>query len=200
MSSLAFNLSASTSSSLLARVKSRDEDAWRRLSKLYGPLVYRATRRFGLQEFDAAEIVQEVFQSVFLHIDGFRRDRQGDTFRGWLWTITKTKLLDYYRKRARQPPVEGGSDAYDRLRNVPEELLEDDSSGAALASASALAQYALALIQTDFEEKTWQAFWRSAVEDKPAAEIAAELEMTVAAVYKAKSRVLARLRAELSDL
>jgi RNA polymerase sigma-70 factor (ECF subfamily) len=40
----------------------------------------------------------------------------------------------------------------------------------------------------------WQAFWQTAVEGRCAAEVAAGLAMTPAAVYLAKSRIMARLK------
>jgi RNA polymerase sigma-70 factor (ECF subfamily) len=56
------------------------------------------------------------------------------------------------------------------------------------------------LIRGDFEDRTWQAFHRAAVEGQPAAALAAELGMSVDAVYQAKARVLRRLREELGNL
>jgi RNA polymerase sigma-70 factor (ECF subfamily) len=58
----------------------------------------------------------------------------------------------------------------------------------------------LDLVRGEFENRTWEAFWRTAVEDRPARDVADELGMSVLAVYKAKSRVLRRLRQELGDL
>ena len=58
----------------------------------------------------------------------------------------------------------------------------------------------LDLIRPEFEERTWQAFWRSAVEGQSSAVVAEALEMTPGAVRQAKSRVLRRLRGELHQL
>jgi hypothetical protein len=32
-----------------------------------------------------------------------RHDRPGDTFRGWLWTVTRNKIRDFHRGRAGDP-------------------------------------------------------------------------------------------------
>jgi RNA polymerase sigma-70 factor (ECF subfamily) len=53
------------------------------------------------------------------------------------------------------------------------------------------------LVKDEFQPATWQAFWQTAVDGKPAAEVGAGLKMTPGAVYVAKSRVLARLRDEV---
>src|SRR5262245_4007027 len=84
----------STASTLLRKVRGQTPGAWERLFDLYSPLVYHWARQAGLQEADAADVVQEVFRSVVLHLPGFRRERPGDSFRGWLWTITQNKLHD----------------------------------------------------------------------------------------------------------
>ncbi len=51
-------------------------------------------RRWQAPEADAADIFQEVFQSVAMNLGGFRKERDGDTFRGWLRTITRNKVID----------------------------------------------------------------------------------------------------------
>jgi RNA polymerase sigma-70 factor (ECF subfamily) len=54
-------------------------------------------------------------------------------------------------------------------------------------------------MQTEFQPATWKAYWEHAAVGRPAAEVAAELGMSVNAVYLATSRVLRRLRQELAD-
>ena len=61
-------------------------------------------------------------------------------------------------------------------------------------------QRALRLLQNEFEARTWQSFWRAAVDGLSTAEVAAEMGMTVSAVRMARSRILRRLREELGDL
>lgn len=64
-----------------------------------------------LDKHDVPNIVQEVFRVVATHLDRFRRDRPGDTFRGWLITQTRTEILAYYRRRSKeQGHGEGGTD------------------------------------------------------------------------------------------
>ena len=55
-------------------------------------------------------------------------------------------------------------------------------------------------VRCEFEDKTWQMFWRIAVDGKNAATIAEELGVTPATVRKAKSRILRRLKQEVGDL
>jgi RNA polymerase sigma-70 factor (ECF subfamily) len=192
--------SESTSRSLLERARKRDPLAWQRLTDVYGPLVYQWCRRANLQAGDAADVMQEVFQSVFQSLDRFQKTRPEDSFRGWLWTITRNKIRDYYRAHGDQPVAQGGSSAQQWLQ----QFADDDTSDAHEANREPqqawLAQRAVALLHSDFEESTWQAFWLTGVEQQPAEAVAQQLGISLAAVYKAKSRVLRRLREELDGL
>lgn len=187
----------STSSSLIVRAIAHDRDAWRRLSALYGPLVYRWARQANLQSQDAADVVQEVFASVAANLARFQGDRPGDSFRGWLWTITRNKVRDHYRRLAARQEQDGSA-AQARLLEAAEPT--GDTSVPIAQATIDLAHRLLLLVEGDFEPRTWQAFWRTTVDGLAAREAAEQLGMSVGAVYMAKSRVLARLRDELSGL
>jgi RNA polymerase sigma-70 factor (ECF subfamily) len=190
------SLPGSTSTGLLARLRAQDSAAWARLARLYGPLVYSWCRRRGLQESDAGDIVQEVFRAVLGHIAAYEH-KPGSTFRGWLWTITRNKILDFHRRAQRQPEAIGGSDAQAKLQQLPEVL---DESEAGTSTTGNLVRRALALIRPEFTDATWQAFWRVMMLGQSPADAAAELGLSLNAVYIAKSRVLRRLREELGDV
>lgn len=189
----------STSSSLLRRVRDRDEDAWRRLVRLYGPLVDRWVRQSGLQAADAHDIFQQVFLAVAKGIGQFRRERPGDSFRAWLRTITRTKLADHFRRRVAEPLGAGGSVALRRLAEL-EAPAEHPPQADEEEGLQQLRLRAMDLIRGEFEPKTWDAFWRVTVRGEPTKNIAADLRVSPAAVRLAKSRVLRRLREELEGL
>jgi RNA polymerase sigma-70 factor (ECF subfamily) len=193
--------SGATSRSLLERVKANEAAAWDRLVGLYAPLVFQWCRRWNLHDEDTADILQEVFQSVVTHIEGFRKARPEDTFRGWLRTITRNKVRDHFRRRGREPNAIGGSAAQVRLAQFPDpDLAEEEDRGKDDDADWGLFHRALNLIRNEFEERTWQAFWRTAVEGQAPTDVGAELSMSPGAVRVAKSRVLRRLREELGDL
>ena len=58
----------------------------------------------------------------------------------------------------------------------------------------------MALVREEFEERTWEAFWRVTVEGQTSTAVADALSMTPAAVRQAKSRVLRRLREEFGEI
>jgi RNA polymerase sigma-70 factor (ECF subfamily) len=188
----------STSRTLLERVRVRDPEAWQRFAALYGPFVYRWSVRYGLQPHDAADVTQEVFRTVAENLDRFQRRAPGDSLRGWLWTVTRNKIHDYHRRRRQEPSAAGGTAAHYQMQQVPD--LPESTDDAPGSISAELAHRALRLMQSDFEPTTWQAFWKVVVDGRSTAEAAQELALSVAAVYKAKSRVLIRLRQELDGL
>ena len=189
-----------TSSSLLQRIRNRDEDAWARMVRLYTPLVCHWCARRGVVGADADDLAQEVFQAALTGLERFHRDRPGDSFRAWLRGITRNLLLTHHQRRAAQPQARGGTDALVRLgevaARVPPEADEEDEP----SEVRALYRRALELVRGEFEERTWHLFWQAGMEGRAPAEVAAEMGVTPAAVRKAKSRVLHRLQHEVGDL
>jgi RNA polymerase sigma-70 factor, ECF subfamily len=192
--------SQSTSLSLLDGIRERDPDKWNRFANIYGPLLYSWCRRGGVPEQDAADVSQEVFRAVAAGIQSFRREQAGDSFRGWLWGICRNKIKDHFRYRGRHPDAVGGSQIADQAQQIADGLPETWSESDLQQDSQVLFHRALALIQDEFESRTWQAFWRIVVEDRSAGEVADELGMTLGSVHNAKYKVLRRLRLEFDGL
>lgn len=190
----------STSTSLLGKAKAGEAETWRRLVDQYAPLLYDWCRRRGLRTEDAADVAQEVFTAVARNLETFHRDQPGDTFRGWLWTITQNKIRDRIRDRKGMPEATGGSDAQCRLAQVPEPQSEPSTSVKVRTHGSPLEQRAIELVRAGVEERTWQAFWRVVVEGQQAAVVAKELGMSMQAVYNAKYRIRNRLQQQVDRL
>jgi len=55
-------------------------------------------------------------------------------------------------------------------------------------------------IRSEFQESTWQAFWRSTIDERDGKAVAESLGLSVGAVYVAKSRVIARLKEEIRSV
>ena len=165
--------------------------------RLYSPLVRHWCRQWGIAEHEVADVTQEVFAAVVSSLGQFRPDQPGTTFRGWMRGITRHKLLNL--ARARGEAAVGGTDAQVRLQEVPAPADEVELSESP-ADVTALYQRALRLVQHQVEDRTWTAFWRTTVDSRSTAEVAAELGITPNAVRLAKSHVLRRLREEMGEL
>ena len=196
----ATNGSTATSLSLLEGMRDRDPMKWKRFAAIYTPLIYSWCRRASVSEHEAADVAQEVFRAVATQIDGFRRDQPGDSFRGWLWGICRYKINDHFRQRARQPQAVGGSEVQTLLHELPGEAPFDWGEREQRADAQMVFHRALELIQVEFENRTWQAFWRVVVEGQTPVDAGRDLGMTAGAVHNAKYKVLRRLRQEFEGL
>jgi RNA polymerase sigma-70 factor (ECF subfamily) len=184
-------------SSLLEGLRRADSGSWRRLALLYGPLVYGWCRRRGLQAADAQDVLQEVFLVVAARVRDFRRDRPGDSFRGWLWGITRNKLGDWLRHRQAEAAQTGGELALARLKELPDPPLAEEAPGG--GDIAELCRRALDLIRPEFQEQTWQAFWRVVTGGQDPARVAADLGVSRNTVYIARTRILHRLREVLGE-
>jgi RNA polymerase sigma-70 factor (ECF subfamily) len=192
--------SRGTSVSLLEGIRDNDSTSWRRLRRIYEPLVlYWCKRYAGLSVHDAADIVQDTFTAVYKSFPKFQHGSHGHSFRGWLRTITLNKVRDRIRKEKRSPGSDGSTTVRKRLAELADPALTQDSDDEA-SETKLILRKALEVIRAEFAESSWRAFWRLTVDELAAADVALELEMKVGAVYTAKSRVLARLRKLLKGL
>jgi RNA polymerase sigma-70 factor, ECF subfamily len=187
-----------TSLSLLQRACAHDQEAWRQLVHLYGPLVHRWCERAGLKHDDTADILQETFRTVVRDLSGFRPTRSVGSFRCWLRVVVRTKIADHFR-HLQLAAAQGGTDAQRELANVadqtPDETDEDGPAEDAL-----IVRRALELIRPDFSVPNWSAFWQVAIEGRPATEVARELDLNPQAVRQANYRIRRRLRQVLQEL
>jgi RNA polymerase sigma-70 factor (ECF subfamily) len=187
---------------LLARLRNgNDTQAWQEFVHLYGPIIYRFARQRGLQDADAADLMQDVLRSVARHVGQWHYDRRKGTFRGWLYTITRNKIYNFLLAQRRRPRASGDESHHERLDSAPARD-DTDSPDAAWEREyqRQLSWQAMERVRHEFQPNTWQAFWLTAVEGKAAAEVGEQLKMSPGAVYVAKCRVLARLRDEVQRL
>jgi RNA polymerase sigma-70 factor, ECF subfamily len=175
--------------SLLQRLREPSSaDYWPRFVELYAPLLLGWARRLGLQDADAADVVQDVFALLLNKLPTFRYDPQL-SFRAWLRTLLLNQWRDRCKQRGPAP----------RQANL-EEVADRDDDVAEAEYRQYLVQRALRLMQADFAPATWKACWELVVAGRPAEAIADELGLTVAGVYSAKYRVIQRLKQELAGL
>ena len=187
-----------TSPSLLQRARDRQPGAWERLVGLYGPLVRHWCRRGGVAAQDVDDLAQEVFGHAFAGLDSFSHRRPTDTFRGWLRTIARRRVVDHHRRERRHVVAAGGTAALGVLLHQPDVPLEPDPEERDLCDQVYLR--CLDGVRGEFEPRTWAMFWRTVVDDVPTAVVAADLGVSPTAVRQSRSRVMRRLREEVGDL
>lgn len=188
-----------TRATLLARIRDgHDADAWREFLHLYGPVVYGFARNRGLQDADAADLMQEVLRSVARNANKMEYDPKRGTFRGWLYTVTRNKVYNFLNGQRNRPRASGDSAAQERLDAIPDR--DEPGNDWELEYQRQLSAKAMDRIKGEFQKSTWSAFWGTAVEGRTPVAVGNELKMSTGAVYVAKSRVIARLRDEVKKL
>lgn len=186
----------STSPSLLGRLAKLGAGAdWDEFVGRYAPLIAVRCRAAGLQPADADDVRAEVFARLVAALKAFEYD-PARRFRGYLRAAVDNAIRSHWRTLARRPGWVGRggpADPPDPLTGLGDEL-EDDIARRTDALTAALDR-----VRDEVAGHTWQAFWLTAVEGLTGAEAAARLGMTPAAVFVAKSRALARVRAAVRD-
>lgn len=182
-----------TSVSLLERLKRPEEQsAWDRFIAIYTPLLYHWALKLQLSPEDSADLVQDVFATLVVKLPNLTYD-QTRSFRGWLLTVTRNKLFERRRLR-RVVEVRADSHCEPPLDDDPGEIVAKSEY------AELVTQRCLEVMRSSFLPSTWQAFWKLVVEGMTAPEVAAEMGLSISAVYSAKVRVMQRLREELAGL
>ncbi len=191
--------SPATRASLLVRLRDGgDSEAWRQFLRLYAPVVYGFARKRGLQDADAADLMQDVQRSVVAAAPRLDYDPSRGSFRGWLFTVTRNKVFNFLTSRRRRTDGSGDSDAHQRLQEQPAPA--DGDGEWEREYERRLSALAMERVRPEFQETTWRAFWMTAVEAVSARDAGAALGLSPGAVYVAKSRVLARLKEEVRRL
>ncbi len=189
-----------TRPSLLVRLRDpQDERAWMEFLDIYEPLIYRLARRKGFQHADAIDLSQEVFLAVAAAIDRWDPDPAQGSFRGWLFRIARNLMINLLIKQKKNPQTAGNTEMTELLTQQP----VSDAEDSALFDREYKREmfgWAAEQIRGDFRESTWKAFWLSSVEGQPIKQVATKLDLSLGAVYIARSRVMARLRQTIQRL
>ena len=186
-----------TRASLVLRLRDRDDhDAWADFVVDYGPMLYRFVRSRGLQDADAADLVQDVMRSVGTAIGRLDYAKEKGGFRAWLFTITRNKLSTHFEKRKRIGPTANDTVQIDLLNNQSSGSNELDQRWE-LEHQRQLAADAMEKLKSTIDPNTWSAFELTAVEGLSAEDAGKQIGMSTGAVYVARSRVTAKLRSEI---
>jgi RNA polymerase sigma-70 factor (ECF subfamily) len=186
--------------SLVLRLRDRDDEtAWAEFVDIYQPLLYRLARNKGLQDSDARDLCQDVFAAVASAIERWDPDPAKGRFRGWLFRIARNLIVKFLVCQRRLPRGTGRTSIQDLLEAQPECDAEAEAEFTAEFRRRAF-HWAAEQVKREFADSTWQAFWRTGVENRSITAVAKELGLSAGAVYIARSRVLCRLRERVEEL
>ena len=181
-----------TSASLLERVQAHDRVAWTQLARLYGPLVYRWVRKWGIAPRHSAEVVENVFRRLLRGMFRYPEEVPQESFREWLWVQTRATTRDFMRYR--RASSGGDSEPVRRYVDVAEILPDPDD----FDERRGLIHRAIELLRQEVDERDWHVFsW--AINNLSDEEIALRLNWSPGDVQQARLRFLYKLEQLISD-
>jgi RNA polymerase sigma-70 factor (ECF subfamily) len=187
-----------TSPTLLRRLRQSptDQAAWDLFVHRYGPKIFAWSRHQGLQEADAQDVTQSVLLRMATRISSFEVD-PSRRFRAWLKTITHHAWVDLVTDR-KKPVGSGDSRIGELLDSV--QAREDLINRVEEAYDLELMEAAMSRVRLQVQARTWEAFQLTAVKGLSGADAASQLNMTISAVFKARSNVQKRIKEEIRVL
>jgi RNA polymerase sigma factor (sigma-70 family) len=187
-----------TCPTLLARLR-RDPlnaAAWDEFVEQYGRHILRWCRQWRLQDADAEDVAQEILLQLARKLRNFTYDPKS-SFRGWLKTIAHHAWRDFVDSRGRIKPI-ADERLWEMLQSV--EAREDLIQKLEEAFDHELLETAKVQVRLRVAPHTWEAFRLAAIEGLPVVDVAAKVQMQVAMVYVAKSKVQKMLQEEIQKL
>jgi RNA polymerase sigma-70 factor (ECF subfamily) len=187
-----------TSATLLGKLRQvpADQAAWEEFADRYGRKIYGWCRGWNLQEVDAEDVTQIVLLKLAAKMQNFDYD-PARSFRAWLKTVTRHAWSDFRDSRGHEMAT-GGSQAVQLFLTV--EAREDLVQRLEGEFDRELLEAAVARVRERVTPRTWQAYELTAIEGRSGAEAAEALDMKVATVFVAKSKVLKLLQEERQRL
>jgi RNA polymerase sigma-70 factor (ECF subfamily) len=186
-----------TSATMLARVQNpADREAWNEFVARYGPRIKQWCLRWNVQEADADDVTQEVLLRLAQKMRDFRYDPTR-SFRAWLKTVTHHAWRNFVESQRRG--TGSGDSAIQSLLNAaeaPDSLVDHLDE----EFERALTEEAMACVRSRVAPHTWEAFRLLVFEQLPGVEVASRVNMQVAMVYVARSKVQKLLKQEIDRL
>lgn len=174
----------------LNRVRNGDDSAWTKLEGAYRPLICWWCAKGSVPAQDIDDVAQDVFASLAKALAGYEHE----SFRGFLWTITRNKICDYWRGVEKHAQCSSLQVSFASV-----EVESNGSVGAVEQTTKIVFDAIVQLVRSEFSEQDWTAFWRVTVDGETAGEVAERLGITRNMVYLAKTRITRRVREEFGE-
>jgi RNA polymerase sigma-70 factor (ECF subfamily) len=204
-----------TRTSLLGRLKDwDDQESWKEFFETYWKLLYSVARRAGLNEAEAEEVVQLTVIAVAKKMPNFHYDPSIGSFKSFLMSIIRRRIIDYFRKQQRdhqrfgkdssgrravrrRGDSETGTDFLARIPDPEGEqiprIYEEEWQRHTFESAVERVKKLV-----DYEE--FQVFDCYAIKGWPPEQVAKTLNVTISFVYNAKYRLTKLIKQEVARL
>jgi RNA polymerase sigma-70 factor (ECF subfamily) len=186
-----------TRPSLIVRIQGqRNEQAWTEFVSAYEPFLRTLITRQGVPERHVPDVAQQVLAAIARSVENWRDDGNPASFRRWVSRVARNVVIKFMTRERRQIGGQGGTELLKLLDNVPEPQDQD----AAQAYEYELILWTAEKVRGEFRETSWKAFWATLIEGRPVADVAAELGVSPGSIYMSRSRIMARIQANVREV
>jgi RNA polymerase sigma factor (sigma-70 family) len=194
-----------TRTTLINRLKNwADQESWEEFFEIYEGLIHAVAVKSGLTATEAQDVVQETMVSVAKHMAGFKYDRKIGTFKTWLLTMARWRIVDQLRQRH---PL-SGSRAYCKVKgdvpppldNIPDRRSLDMDALWNAEWKSSLLEVAMTRVKRSLSPQHYQVFDLYVNREWAPDKIAKTYGISVGQVYLTKNRVSQAIKKEVERL
>jgi RNA polymerase sigma factor (sigma-70 family) len=195
-----------TRTTLINRLKNwQDHSSWKEFFDTYWKLIYGISRKTGLSDAEAQDVVQETMISVSKHMPTFKYDRGNGSFKAWLLNLTRWRVMDQLRKRENWTEYLEASSLFDvGSAETQREIV--DPAGLELDKfwddewKLALMEAAISKVKRRLDPQKYQIYDFYVNKEWPATKVAGKFGISLDQVYVAKYRIINLIVEEVKRL
>lgn len=192
-----------TRATLIQRLKNwQDQSSWQDFFDTYWKLIYSVALKGGLTEAEAQDVVQETMLSVAKQMPSFKYDPSVGSFKSWLLTLTRWRIIDQFRKRGpiADPFPNDPATSTNITDKLPDPLCQNFDRVWDTEWEKNLAEAAIAKAKRRIDPEKFQIFDLYVNKGWDPARVAQTFNVPVAQVYLAKHRVTEVIKEEVKRL
>jgi RNA polymerase sigma-70 factor (ECF subfamily) len=172
------------------------EQAWGEFVMAYEPFLKRLVERLGVPSRHVPDAVQQILAAVVQSVEQWSDDGDPESFRRWIQRVSRNVVIKFMTRERRQVAGRGGTDLLGQLQEIPEQPSQEQLRRYEFE----LIVWAAERVRDEFQATSWAAFWQTLVEGLPVAEVARNLGVSPGSIYMSRSRIMARIRRQVSDV
>ncbi|HWB05609.1 MAG TPA: sigma-70 family RNA polymerase sigma factor [Verrucomicrobiales bacterium] len=193
-----------TRKSLIERLGNwEDQKSWDEFHRTYWRLIYGVGLKSGLRHEEALDVVQETILAIAKQSKEHRYDPKAGSFKVWLMNMTRWRIGDQFRRRAKDTAMNKFEDddrktaTLDRFSDPKAEKLEGIWD---IEWKQNIADRAIATVKQRVSPRQFQIFDAYVVKGWSVKRVMTELGVSMAQVYLAKHRVGGLIKKEIAEL
>ena len=193
-----------TRKSLIERLGNwEDQKSWDDFHRTYWRLIYGVGLKSGLRHEEALDVVQETILAIAKQSREHRYDPKAGSFKVWLMNMTRWRIGDQFRRRAKDTAMHKFEDddrktaTLDRFADPKAEKLEGIWDWEWKQN---IADRAIATVKQRVSPRQFQIFDAYVVKGWSVKKVMTELGVSMAQVYLAKHRVGGLIKKEIAEL